>query len=132
MSYADAGRSSIWRRFAPRAMLLLGLGTAAALLLPNLPEEQVVVFRVAGADLQRLSVSYTKEGEVEPRSGATLRFGSPPPASPSHRVSLPRGRYVVAVDVERRAGDGGAKETSYVRRVNLEGGETVLPLEDTP
>lgn len=132
MSDPNAARGSFWRRFAPRALLLLGLGIAASLLLPSLPQEQVVVFRVGGAlPLRRLTVSYTRQGEAEPRGGATLSYATAPP-SVRHTVSLPNGGYVVAVDVVRGQPDGGVRETSYVRRVNLEGGETVLPLEEAP
>ncbi|GMV17671.1 MAG: hypothetical protein HS104_12705 [Polyangiaceae bacterium] len=131
MSETGAASPPLWRRFGPRALLLLGLGAAAALLLPSLPQEQVLVFRV-GAPVRRLTVSYTREGEVEPRSGATLSYTSAPTESVRHSVSLPNGRYVVSLDVERATADGGVRETSYVRRVNLDGHETVLPLEDTP
>lgn len=133
MSEEPRQAPSLLRRFVPRAVLLIGLGIAASLLLPSLPKEQVLVFRVGtAAPLRKLAVSYTLEGEREPRSGATLRYDRSPPASVRHTVSLPDGRWVVKVDVERTGADGGPRETSYERRVNLGGGETTLVLEDTP
>jgi hypothetical protein len=45
---------------------------------------------------------------------------------------LPNGRYLVSIDAELALSDGGVRETSHVRRVTLEGGETLLRLADTP
>ncbi|MBK7582251.1 MAG: hypothetical protein IPI67_18850 [Myxococcales bacterium] len=122
---------SLWRRLATRVLVISGIAYAASFLMPSLPREQILVFRVgAEAPLKHLSASYTLEGEREPRSGVKLSYDGAAPKRVQHVVSLPNGRYVMAVAVERALPDGGTKETSYLRRVNLEGGETILPVED--
>jgi hypothetical protein len=122
-----------WRRFATRAALLLGLGVVASQVLPLVPREQTLVLRV-GAEprVERVSLTYAREGEHEPLGGATLRPPAASPGSVRHDVSLPNGSYLVTIAVERRAADGGTRETSTERRVTLQGGEVVLPVEDSP
>lgn len=110
------------------------VGGAAAMLVffaPRVPRDQALVFRV-GANVQKLEASFTKQGEFEPRRGLTLSFGEGAPRSITQSVSLPNGAYQVAVEIERRSADGSPTETTYLRQVTLEGGETVLALEDAP
>jgi hypothetical protein len=128
MTAAEAPRGSPWRRFAARAALLGGVAIAAAVSAPWVPREQVLVYRAAGGDpVRRLKIHITRDGESEVLVGTTLTGSS---ASFRHSVSLPSGRYTLDITAERMLADGGVRETSLVRRVNLEGGETVLPIED--
>ena len=128
MTDGEAPRGSPWRRFAARAVLLGGVAIAAAVTAPWVPREQVLVYRVVGGDpVRRLKVHITRDGESEPAVGTTLTGSS---ASFRQSVSLPNGRYTLDIAAERALSDGGVRETSLVRRVNLEGGETVLPIED--
>jgi hypothetical protein len=127
----DYGRSL--RRLAGRLALVGGLALSLSFVLPRVPRMQVVTFRFSAAEpVRRLSASFTREGEREPASGVTLNFPGRAPASVRHEVTLPNGRYDVTVEVARDAPDGALEETSWERRVTLEGGETVLPLGDAP
>lgn len=122
----------LWRRLAARAALVGGLLIAAALLLPAVPREQVLVFRLNDpGSVRRLEVAFTREGEAQAESGVSLRYASAAPATVRHAVSLPNGRYRLAISVERELPEG-RRETSLERRVTLEGGETVVALEVPP
>ncbi len=131
-SEAPPGKHN-WRSLGARAALLIGLALAASLVFPKVPREQRVVFRLGGStEVRELTASFTREGEHEAATGVRLSFPDRAPPSVRHTVSLPNGAYVVSVELVSRDPGGSTKETRYVRRVNLEGGETVLPLEDAP
>lgn len=125
-----------WRQRVPRWLLLAGLLIAAALLLPSLPHKQTLVFRLTNAhSVRRLDATWTRAGESRPRGGLTLNFPNGADHLVERRVSAPNGRYTVSVRVERQtsAPSGatlGQIRTSYIRRVSLDGGETVIALED--
>lgn len=119
------------RRWVARIVFMGGAAAMLVFFAPRVPRDQALVFRV-GSDVKKLDASFTKQGEFEPRRGLTLSFGEGAPRSISQSVSLPNGAYRVAVEIERRSPDGSPTETTYVRQVNLEGGETVLALEDAP
>jgi hypothetical protein len=119
------------RRWVARIVFVGGAVAMLAFFSPRIPRDQALVFRV-GSDVRKLDASFTKQGEFEPRRGLTLSFGEGAPGRITQTVSLPNGAYRVAVEIERRSPDGSPTETSYVRQVNLEGGETVLALEDAP
>jgi hypothetical protein len=129
-------RSPGWRQRVPRLLLAAGLLVAAAEFLPSMPREQTLVFRLADAQsVRRLDAAWTRAGESQPRGGVTLRFPSGANREVERRVSAPNGRYVVSVSVERQtsAPSGatlGRTRKSYVRRVCLAGGETIIALED--
>ena len=112
------------------------IGAAAVVVVitaPWVPRDQVIVVRLDAAEpVKRLKVSYTPDGESDPISGATLAATGSSAGSVRHAVSLPNGRYLVSIDAELALSDGGVRETSHVRRVTLEGGETLLRLADTP
>ncbi|MCC6903611.1 MAG: hypothetical protein IT377_31875 [Polyangiaceae bacterium] len=128
MTTTEEARRPLWRRLAARVAIVGGVAVAVSVATPWVPREQVLIYRVSGGDpVRRLKVHVTREGESEAALGATLTGASP---SFRHGVSLPNGRYVVSVQAERALSDGGVKETSFVRRVTLEGGETILPIED--
>jgi hypothetical protein len=119
------------RRWGARIVFV---GGAVAMLLyfsPRIPRDQPLVFRV-GTGVRKLEASFTKRGETEPHRSLTLAFVEGSPGRIAQTVSLPNGAYDVAVELERRSPDGSPTETSYVRQVTLEGGETVLALEDAP
>ena len=122
----------LWRRLAARAALIGGLALLVAVVFPTVPREQTFVFRVSDAStVRRLDVSFTREGEQRPESGVTLRYPVAAPATVRHTASLENGRWLLTIGVERELSSG-RKETSFERRVTLEGGETVVVLEDSP
>jgi len=129
----SAGKSSpLWRRIAARVALVGGLALVLTWAAPRVPHDQVLVFRLPDpGSVRRLDFSCTREGQTEPMRGATLRYPSAAPPSVRHRVSLPNGPYVFSISVERELPDG-RTETTYRRRVNLDGGETVVALERAP
>ncbi len=109
----------------------LASGSTLALLAPVVPREQEVVFQLGDHDVKRIAASFTPDGEREASTGVTLSFDCGAPPRVRHKLSLPNGRYVVAVEVERR-GDDGSKTESYVRRVDLRGEETIVAVQDAP
>jgi hypothetical protein len=114
-----------------RVVLVAGFALAAALLLPNVPADQDLVFRLDGDPslVRRVEATWTAEGEREATGGVRLGFEERAPRSIRHRVSLPNGRYEVAVQVVRETADAALSHTTTTRRVTLEGGETVIPLD---
>lgn len=136
----DQSRRS-FRRRAAALILALGIGVAAMPLLEHVPREQTLVFRLDGEPIRRLEVSWTPRGGDEPAGGVTLTFAERAPRTVRQTVKLPNGEYQLAIEVERDAtprGEGASdatvdpsrrgEETSWVRRVILEGGETIIPL----
>jgi len=122
----------LWRRIAARVALVGGLALVLTWAAPRVPHDQVLVFRLPdAASVRRLEFVCTREGQREPLRGATLRYDSAAPSSVRHRLSLPNGRYVLSISVERQLPDG-LTETSFLRRVSLDGGETVVALERAP
>jgi hypothetical protein len=119
------------RRWGARIVFVGGAVAMLVFFSPRLPRDQPFVFRV-GAGARKLEASFTKRGETEPRRSLTLAFAQGSPPSIAQSVSLPNGAYDIAVEIERRSPDGSPTETTYERQVTLEGGETVLALEDAP
>jgi hypothetical protein len=140
-----------WRSTIARVLLFGGVAFAATRMLPSIPREQILLFRLDGPGVvRRLDATWAIPGKSEPMGGVTLHIGAPPPGSVRHAVSLPNGPYVFEISIERAQGEtdpstpdsvaGGAlrllgtgerpepPKTSYVRRVNLAGGETVIRL----
>jgi len=117
------------RRAAARLVLLVGLGLALVSLLPQLPREQTLVFRVQENQVQRLAVSFTPRGERAASGGFTLSFPGSAPSHIRHQLELPNGEYELSIELTRemnaRRRD---QETSFVRRVTLDGGETIISL----
>jgi len=141
------------RQLIGRLILLVGLGLASLPVLARVPREQTLVFRLNDRSVTRLEASFTPVGETAPLGAVTLRFPDRAPRSVRHQVTLPNGDYTIAVELEstehsgaelappapRASGRGASdsepstgsestRETSSVRRVSLQGGETVIPL----
>ena len=117
------------RRVAARLVLVVGLGLALVSLLPQLPREQTLVFRVQENHVQRLAVSFTPQGEREARGGFTLSFPGSAPSRIRHQLELPNGDYELSIELTRDLlGARRDQETSFVRRVTLDGGETIISL----
>lgn len=140
-----------------RFILIAGLLLAASRVLPSIPREQILLFQLEGSGVvRRLDATWTASGSKEPAGGVSLNFPSPPPRSVRHTLSLPNGPYELAISLERSPEtvapdtanvqskrDPVAAEapsrvrsdvrpsplpTHYVRRIQLEGGETVIRL----
>ena len=129
---APTPRPSRLRAVASRALLLGGAALAVVTIAPALPREQNVVF-VVGRDppVRKLDVRWTRAGDAEPTGGVTLRFDRGAPRRVRHRFSAPNGEYELEGAVARAAPGANAKpgaETSFARRVRLEGHETVVLL----
>ena len=117
------------RRAAARLVLVAGLGLALVSLLPQLPREQTLVFRVQENHVQRLAVTFTPQGEREARGGFTLSFPSRAPSPIRHQLEIPNGEYELSIELTRDVrGVSREPETSFVRRVTLDGGETIISL----
>jgi hypothetical protein len=115
-----------WQRMVPRALVLVGVAVALLELVPAVPRDHTLVFRLErAAAVQRLDATWTPVGEAEAAGGVSLRFDREPPRHIHHSVSLPDGDYVIAVAVE-----ADADKTTYTRRVTLQGGETTIPLSE--
>ncbi|HMJ10409.1 MAG TPA: hypothetical protein VK524_03330 [Polyangiaceae bacterium] len=143
-----------WRARLARLLLFGGVAVAVVSLLPSVPREQILLFRLQERELVReLRATWSVPGR-EPEGGVTLHFSEAAPHTVRHSVSLPNGSYVLDVRVERAESPSGSRAhtpgfdsvagqgpsrvgselrqepptTTYVRRVSLEGGETVIRL----
>jgi len=146
-----------WRRRGARLMLIGAFAAALLSFLPAFPREQALIFRFDDDGIRRLEATWTALGTSEPAGGVTIRFEAPIQRSFRHALLLPNGQYVFNIAVERKpdltplesipkgsaerltvAGEAPPRvgsdlrhvptETTYVRRVSLEGGETVIRL----
>jgi hypothetical protein len=129
---AEAAPTRPWRRRVARLLLVAGIALAASQLLGRAPSEQNLEFRLGAerASVRRIEATWTPAGEREAAGGVTLRFAEGAPARVRHRVSLPNGRYELAVEVTRQERGSGERQTTTSRQVTLEGGETLISLED--
>jgi hypothetical protein len=132
-----------WRRRA--AFVFLGVGTVVAsrAVSRDLPHEQTFVFRLDESERHaalKLSASFVRVGESEPRAGVSLSRSGSEFGDPRQTLNLPNGDYVVTVEWEhvgKAAFDDASaakeSETSRVERVTLSGGETIvlLPKRDS-
>lgn len=130
-----------WKRHLPRLVLLGGLALAAVVVAPTIPRDQTLVFRL-GEEVQpvrRLEATWTRYGQDEPTGGVTLTFPDHAPRLVRHQLHVPNGQYVLAIVLERAAPETTSRERAnlrgehtarirYVRRVDLEGGKTIVPL----
>jgi hypothetical protein len=119
-----------WRRHVARGALLIGVVVACLVLLPALPREQTLVFRVGERPIERLTATWSSLDDDAPLGGVTLHFDDDKSVRIRHGVSLPNGHYTLAIDIARPNGGGHPAQTSHLRRVNLEGGETTIFVED--
>jgi hypothetical protein len=138
--------------------IMAGVATVVALLLPSVPREQILVFRVEDhVGIERLEASWARQDKQETLGGISLHFPDTAPRFIRHTLSVPNGAYVIDVRLHARdrafskeragkaaspsdsvAGEApggvgsdvrdGPPTTTFVRRVNLEGGETVIRL----
>jgi hypothetical protein len=125
----DIRSAQFWRKRILRALLLGALLIAATQLLPNLPQEQRLLFRAPdGKAVTELNFSYFQVGEQEPLGGAQLSFPAPIFQIP-HGVSLPNGRYRVMV---RAVGKTPAERWTAEKSLELTGGTAVIALDPRP
>ncbi len=136
-----------------RVFLLCGVAIAVVYLLPSVPREQILLFRWEGVGVvKELEATWTAAGRSEPSGGVTLHLPSPS-RTVRHRFSAPNGPYVLDISVEQldeeaaptvtpnddsvaaeappKVGSDVRREPlhrTFVRRVNFEGGETVIRL----
>ena len=127
-----------WRRRV--ALVLIGVGTVVAsrAVSRDLPHDQTFVFRLDESERHtplKLSASFVRVGESEPRAGVSLTRDGSDERDPRQTLHLPNGDYVVTVEWEHVGKDtladaSAAKEseTSRVERVTLSGGETIVLL----
>lgn len=118
----------VWRQVAPKAVLLGGLAVAGAIIAPEVPRGQTVVFRLpVGQPVGRLEAEWTRAGHEAPAGGVTLNFPAKAPSSVRHEFSSPNGSYDLAISVKQRSGSDW-RETVHHRQVLLEGTEIIVPL----
>jgi hypothetical protein len=135
------GTPALRRRLALAALVVGGL-----LLLRtvdrDLPREQTLIFRTSpelrGAPV-RLTVTITRAGESEARSGFTISRPGGDRSELRHTFRAPNGDYVLTVDFfipDVAASAAGSvvapiaekRETSSVHRVTLGGGDIVVSI----
>jgi len=124
------------RRLGAWLVLGVGIALAATQLGPAVPRDQTIVFRLPPAEgrgTTRLDASFTKVGERESHAGVSLTLEAPRPARVRHRLRLPNGDYIVALQLTSGATTGPSApektETSRARRVTLSGDETLIVFE---
>jgi hypothetical protein len=149
------GEAPAWRARFARLLLFGGLAVAVVALLPSVPREQVLLIRLQERELVReLRASWSTPAEGESGGGFTLHFSEAAPHTVRHTVSLPNGSYVFDIAVDHAESPRGGQAhtpgrdsvagkapsrvgselrqepttTTYVRRVSLDGGETVIRL----
>jgi hypothetical protein len=122
---------SRWREIAARVVFVGAAIAGVTLLTPAIPREQVLVFRLAEPTRVRsLQASWRRVGDEAPRGGVTLQFPDAAPRRIEHRASIANGVYEldVAIGVAADADDE-RPQTTYHRRVELEGGVTTIRLD---
>ncbi len=152
---AEADETTPWRTRLARLLLFAGVASAVVVFWPKVPREQILLFRLEDRELvQELHATWSVPGRDQPEGGFTLHFPVAPPRTVRHTVSLPNGPYVLDISIQRAesphstqthtkardsvAGEGPSRvgselrqappTTTYVRRVNLAGGETIIRL----
>jgi hypothetical protein len=93
-------------RFARFAVLGCALA-AAAVILPRIPRDRQIDFRIQDASsIVRIELAWSREdGDGEPVRGGSWHFEpGRAPRSLTTSVHLPNGRYAVDITVERTAG----------------------------
>jgi hypothetical protein len=88
-------------------VFLVGALAAAAVILPRLPHEHQIEFRVEDApSVVGIELAWSREdGDAEAVRGGSWRFApGQAPRSLTTSVNLPSGRYAVDVTIERTGG----------------------------
>lgn len=126
------------RRQRLGALLVLVVGAAIVIssMGGSVPREQPLVFRLprsAQGRTSALAAQFTKVGEAEPNAGVSLGLTGSQSRDVRHTVRLPDGDYIVSVELtsDEPAGPSAPTktETSYSRRVTLNGHETLVVLD---
>lgn len=99
------------RKLAP-AVLLIGAVVIGAELWSQVPQQADVEYVLGSrhADVVELRVGYLLEGEE--LHGVSFRYPEGAPRVVRHEVSLPSGRYTIALEVRRRRGTSRRVERS--------------------
>jgi hypothetical protein len=126
-----------------RIVLVGGVASVVELGSRTAPQDQSIAVRLNGREVTRVEGVITKTGESEGTLGFSQSFPDGSPSTVRHSFSAPSGDYAVAITLhERSPGSGGVaksptdfqsgdagpirQETSFERRVTLDGGEVVL------
>jgi hypothetical protein len=97
----DPSGSTNRRRLAV-IFLLIGAIAVVATVDKDYPREQPIVFRLADTRAARLTASFTKVGEAEPRTGFTLAVSDRAFRDVSHTIRVPNGDYIVTIEVRHQ------------------------------
>lgn len=129
----DASRR---RRLGALLVLAVGVAVVATSFGGAAPREQPVVFRLPSATPGRataLAADFTPAGDAEPLAGLTLSIDGAPGREVRQTVRLPDGDYIVSVELTWGDAAGPSaptkSETTYARRVTLNGHETLVVLD---
>jgi hypothetical protein len=140
LSHTPPQQTSRRRRLA-RLLVVPACAVVAVQLFSAAPKDQEIVFQ-GGHAIERLEASWSRPGHTEPLGGVVLEpEGSP--ARVVHHVSLPNGDYVLNAEAwGHRSNTAGQPilvanstsaqrpRTTYVGRVTLEGGRTIISLRE--
>ncbi|MES1172768.1 MAG: hypothetical protein ABUL62_00465 [Myxococcales bacterium] len=146
-------QGSFGRRLVTRAIVVGGAVFVGGQVMRTLPHDQILIFPLGSSfpNAQRFSVSWQVPGSKEPSGGVTVSFKDPPPLQIRQHARLPNGNYIVTMVIEsepvRNEQQRGQEQeavnaesnaeksissselkTTVERRVNLEGGETMIAL----
>lgn len=111
------------RRYAP-LLLVAGAALSAYVLVPAMPRDRSVSFRVDDRSITALEVGWFAPGKSEAAQGATFSFSSDAPRTVSERVHLTEGRYELELAIER----DGVRETKRKFVQLRDEGELVVPV----
>lgn len=128
---------SFARRIVTRAVVVLGAVLLGGQVMRTLPHDQTLIFPIGSTfpNATRFSASWQQPGATEPSGGVTVNFQSAPPLQFRQHTRVPNGDYIVTIlivqgaieSTQTRVASEGL-QTNIERRVNLDGGETLIAL----
>jgi hypothetical protein len=120
---------------AARALLIVGAGLAARVLVPELPRKNVLKLKLeqAGCPVSEIDLEWGREGDDAPGGGATLRFPEKAPKLVVFPLDLRTGDYWFQVVLHRDCRPPlGQSATIFRRHLRLDGGETTVDIYRHP
>ncbi|MCA9627978.1 MAG: hypothetical protein KC766_09940 [Myxococcales bacterium] len=132
MSDQEKPRAVGFRRWARWLLVPLGLWLGS-LFWPAFPRDQTLTLDLGpnSARVEALDLTWTFDGEHEPRGGVRRSFPQGAPRRVRQRIYGPSGDWEIHVQRTRTLrGDSTPQKTSSQHRVNLAGEESILFIKD--